>query len=146
MIFLYIDDTYFLPGEFSRQMLYKLSVVLSENTIPLVMISTSGHNQRAIERFTKDFEEIRFILGDTRFESEGNEYILDRESLSVNGRVLHPYEGTYYRIDSSTLEIERIYLYFFPNEETDMISLFTQEISDVIDEMTGQSKKKKLKS
>jgi hypothetical protein len=146
MIFLYINDTFFLPGELSRQMLYKLSVVLEENAIPLVMISTNGQHSRAIERFAGHYTDIHFLLNDTRFESEGNEYVLTSDSLSINDKKLVPYEGSYLRIDSSTLQTERIYLYFFPNEETDMIALFTQEITDAIDEITGESKKKKLKS
>lgn len=126
MFLLYIDDSFFGRSDFARDMRYKLRVILKEMPWKEVLVSNAKTPQKEINRFFKEFPKVHYHVSTERFVLEQREWILSNTMLQVDTVKIRPFTGTYCLIDTDTLEYERIYLDFFPQEETDIITLLLE--------------------
>ena len=128
----YIDDSFFTHSEFSRQMAYKLEVLLRENEINYLLISVSKNTEKEIKRFEERLRKfkIEFKLSTQTVEIDGNSFLLTNNTLRMPNEEIRGFAGTLCVIDTMTLKWKRIYLDLFPDEETDIITLLTEAIEE----------------
>lgn len=143
MFIVYIDDSFFGNSDFSRDMRYKLRVLLKEMPISEVWISNSHTKSDVINRFFEEFEEVHYKESTNRFVVDDKEWILSNAMLQCKEVTIRPFSGTYCLVDTQTLHYERIYLDLFPQEETDLVSIFMETIQEVMDRMSGNDEKMK---
>lgn len=142
MLIYYIDDSFFSNTDFSRSMRYKLEVLIRENNVSHVLISTSKDKEKQIDRFKeriKDFD-VEFVLSTQAIDLNGNRLVLTNSMLRLPSEDVRCFSGTVCVIDGETLKWERIYLDLFPEEETDIVSLLTE----ALEEQLGLSETEKL--
>lgn len=143
MFVIYIDDSFFGTSDFSRDMRYKLRVLLNESSLDHVWISNARTNSETIERFFKEFEDISYTESTVRFVQDQKEWVLTNTSLQCEDVCIRPFSGTYCLVDTKTLQYERIYLDLFPQEETDLATIFTEAIQDALRKISGSKEKMK---
>lgn len=140
----YIDDSFFEKTDYARQMLYKLEVLASEQDVSKLLISTKSKDIEGYARYQEYFEslgiEVYFstqVLFLKKEKLEITEY-----ALQWNDQRIKTYAGTVVVLDEETCHWKRIYLDFFPSQETDLISL----LQEVLEESIGMEGNEKLKS
>lgn len=143
MFVIYIDDSFFGTSDFSRDMRYKLRVLLNESPLDHVWISNARTNSETIERFFKEFEDISYTESTVRFVQDQKEWGLTNTSLQCEDVCIRPFSGTYCLVDTKTLQYERIYLDLFPQEETDLATIFSEAIQDALRKISGSKEKMK---
>lgn len=143
MFILYIDDSFFGHSEFSRDMRYKLRVLLQESFIREVWISNARTQSDVIARFFQEWEDVHYQESTKRIQVEEKEWILSNTSLQCGEVCIRPFSGTYCLVDTETSHYERIYLDLFPQEETDLVSIFMETIQNTIERLTGTDEKMK---
>lgn len=144
MFVLYIDDSFFGASDFSRDMRYKLRVLLKETPIENVWISNAKTDSHIIENFFREFPDIHYKESTLRISQDKKDWVLSNTSLKVEDITIRPYSGTYCLVDTKSGQYERIYLDFFPQEETDLVSIFMDSIQEAMDHLSP--KKEKMKS
>lgn len=143
MFVIYIDDSFFGTSDFSRDMRYKLRVLLNETPLNHVWISNVRTKSETIERFFKEFDDISYTESTIRFMQDQKEWILTNTSLQCEDVCIRLFSGTYCLVDTETLQYERIYLDLFPQEETDLATIFTEAIQDALRKISGSKEKMK---
>lgn len=142
MIAYYIDDSFFGNSEFSKNMLYKLEVLLKESQAKKLLISSSRDCNKEIASFSNRLKEyeIEILQSTQSLEIDSVSMILSNGMLRFNKEEIRCFAGTVVEIDTENFEYHRIYLDLFPNEETDLISLLEEEIDAYLS--NGQEKLK----
>lgn len=143
MFVIYIDDSFFGTSDFSRNMRYKLRVLLQESPIDHVWISNAKTKSETIAGFFKEFEDISYKESTVRFKQDEKEWILTNTSLQCEDVCIRPFSGTYCLVDTKTLQYERIYLDLFPQEETDLATIFSEAIQEALEKISGMKEKMK---
>ena len=124
-------------------MRYKLRVLLNETPLNHVWISNVRTKSETIERFFKEFDDISYTESTIRYMQVQKEWILTNTSLQWEDVCIRPFSGTYCLVDTETLQYERIYLDLFPQEETDLATIFTEAIQDALRKISGSKEKMK---
>lgn len=142
MKYYYIDDSFFRPSPFLREMGTRFFRLCRRNQISLILISCADpelfHLQEFIEECSN--EGIQVLLSPASFDYNGVKGVLTTTQLTIEGNEsVSPYSGSVLFFDSEQQLCERIYLELFPNHSED--DLF-HEIGDEIEKMLNDLLKK----
>lgn len=138
----YIDDSFFGKSDYARDMLYKLKVVLEEENVRVLLISTHGKFAAEIERLRKDLAPIEIIESPNTIQNNSNTLYLTPCGLKLKDQEVRCYSGTYCIVNLEDLSYKRIYLNLFPQEETSLVSLIEEQIRTIIESKRSSDKLK----
>lgn len=139
----YIDDSFFAKTDVAHTMRYKLKVVLEEQQVDCLLISSTGQYQREIEHFQEEFSDIvMYTNGSYQWKSSLSIHV-DPCKATIDGLTMQSLSQSYCIFDSEVHEFRRIYLNFFRQEETSIVSLIQEQIENILSSKDEHSVKYK---
>lgn len=139
----YIDDSFFAKTDVAHAMRYKLKVILEEQQVDCLLISSTGQYQREIEHFQDEFSDIMIYTNGSYQWKSSLSIFVDPCKATIDGLTMQALSQSYCIFDSETHECHRIYLNFFQQEETSIVSLIQEQIENILSSKDEHSVKYK---
>lgn len=140
----YIDDSFFRPSPFLREMRNRFFKLCRNEQISLILISCSKLDTRYIETFLSLCKEegIQAIFSPASFDVASVKGVLTSTQLTLEGFApMSTYSGSVLFIDTDTKSYERIYLEFFANHvQEDLFQDIGEEIERMLSDLLKNPK------
>lgn len=135
MKYYYIDDSFFRPSPFLREMRNRFFTLCKEQEASLILISCADANLKYLQEFIENCsdEGIQVVISPASFDVQGVKGVLTTTQLTIDGyETVAAYSGSVVFFDSEKKSCERIYLELFPTHTQDEL---LQDINDEIEKM-----------
>ena len=140
MLLYYIDDSFFRPTAFARLMRARLESWMERDRPQLVVVSVSVRCDSALREFAQRWQ-IPVLTSSGVFDYGGVRGILRCDSLLLEPfPLMRCYSGSFIRAEVRRGRAERVYLDFFPDEQTEAFLRLSEQLEKMLSEQLAEKK------
>ena len=141
MLLYYIDDSFFRPTAFARLMRARLESWMERDRPQLGVVSVSVRCDSALREFAQRWQ-IPVLASSGVFDYGGVRGILRCDSLLLEPLpLMRCYSGSFIRAEVRRGRAERVYLDFFPDEQTEAFLRLSEQLEKMLSEQLAEKKR-----